>query len=214
LLGDEIGGEPEPSRLGMLHNYQDNLLPVLEDYLNRLLFTSSRPELKPAWIAQWARSLPHSEPAQGRSQGTEASNLLAQFLADFFNDRNLIENIQSGNYEEASNYDVARLFCFVIDRAISRLPWEVYSSFISKSLSTLSRDLSIAASPGAQHLLFEAKRSLFSPFATDMIFETIKGSMYGQNLWSEADEVKRALDFSRKNNRLFFDKIAAGKGGH
>ncbi len=205
LLGERLGGEGEHSRLQLLADGYERMKPLLEGYLNRLLFVDSRRDLRGDNIPAWVRSLKASDPQNTKEYAEQVGAALEDFLSDFFNDKRLIENILVSSYEAASTYDVARIFCYMIDKAIAQISWESYVSFLVKTLSTLSGDLSVAAVAGAQHFLFENKKSLISPFATDMIFENIRSNMYGQKAWTEAEEGLFSSAFNDKVDRLFFD---------
>jgi hypothetical protein len=47
-----------------------------------------------------------------------------------------------------------------------------------------------------------------------MIFENIRSSMYGQSAWTEVEESRRASEFLKKNDRMFFDQAAVKQEEH
>lgn len=206
IIGQHRGGGQQPSRLNLLQKLPGELKPSLESYLMSLFFVNSKSDLKLANIRSWALNLPTTEP---QNLGAFADSIVKQmnaFYEDFFSNMDLIENMRTDEYLDASIYDVTRIFLYLLDRSITQVSWEYASIYLIKVLDLLSQDMSIATNPGVQFWLFEAGKTLIRPQSYQTIYESIKSSLLGIGEWSDEDEWKFEDGFYRKLDQLFYDQ--------
>ena len=206
LIGQHQGGVQQPSRLNLVQRLPGELKPSLESYLMKLFFVNSKYDLQLSNIRSWALSLPSREPQNLAPIADYVVKMMNEFSDEFFSNMDLIENMQAGDYLEASTYDVTRLFLYVLDRGMTQVSWEYASIYLIKVLDLLSQDMSIATNPGVQFWLFEAGKTLIRPQSYQTIYESIKSSLLGIGEWDEKSEVRFEDGFYSKLDGLFYDQ--------
>ncbi|MCB9025674.1 MAG: hypothetical protein H6625_05110 [Bdellovibrionaceae bacterium] len=109
------------------------------------------------------------------SLGKEIAELLKSYMMDI-NRKDLIEKASNqDSFEKMSEYDVFRMFLFVMDKAISKLPWDKALKFLTKNISAATKSMDLGGMSGVLEYLF-ARDSLVRPTTGDHLIQVLLNS--------------------------------------
>jgi hypothetical protein len=137
------------------------------------VYRLSDPEAIPE-VRQWFTQVTATEPdAELKEIGLELSQLFLEFQMAIFAPE-LAEN-QSPSLETIPTfYEQVRLFMWVLDKAVTGLPWAKLTRFAQDVIGEAS-DLSLGQRPGFQHFMFKSPNSPFMTVTHDFLEQTQQG---------------------------------------
>lgn len=139
------------------------------------------------------------------------SSLISHYLKFItaLEDPGLLEKRSDIQVPLMTPYDRARLFAYVLDRVVAKLPWADALKLVSESLEVATRDASWGQSDGVQHYLFKSKTSLLNPLPNELISQTIQG-IGAYRYLTPGDELKRTQYFQANCSSMLLRSDARG----
>ncbi|MBK9293632.1 MAG: ATP-binding protein [Oligoflexia bacterium] len=157
------------TRQHVLKESYEKLSPVVAKIMAALLRVKDINQLPTA--PQWLDMLDRSEPNLSQQFSAEMAQILSGYILEIA-DKELVENRReaaSGAGHKLTQYDAARLFSMVLDKAVASMPWEHITMFMINNLEYTSRNLAHGHNPYLQHFLFESKYSAIKSIDASLV---------------------------------------------
>ncbi len=142
-------------------------------------------------IVFWYESLPSKDPVDEYKVLTQELIMVYKKFIENFNDNNLME-LSQPMILELSLYDHGRIFSYLIDKALTRLPWGLMSKFVLDIMSE-AKDLSLGQKPNFINYAYSYEISPLAIVTTDFLNETFSSEV------SDSSRVN-SLDSNFKNS--------------
>ncbi|GEM_PF-2051988 len=171
-------------------------IELYEAFLATMRLRTTQPFPKPM---DWLRSLTPQSAGEASPFKVLAPKLVQvfdRFRKDIL-DARLYHGVPSENIPDF--YDVSRLFGFVLDKAMTRLPWSESTTFMVDSLSLLSDDMNLAQMRGVQDFFFLRPTAIIRPTTRDLMIESVVSSPVVQGIDEKRrDELEKRFQLTCK----------------
>ncbi len=126
-------------------------------------------------IAYWYESLPAKDPVEEYKVLTQELIVAYKNFVENFSDNEYMEQ-QQPMILELSLYDHGRIFSFLIDKALTRLPWGLMGKFVLDVMNE-SSDLSLGQKPNFINYAYSHEISPLAIVTTDFLNETFSSEV-------------------------------------
>ncbi len=196
------GDSSANSRPAMITRYYHRVLDVIQKNAKRFYHLDSLEGMPNP--DQWVRKLPMiSSEANLRPSIEELRELYWKFIADI-NDPSLRDRSEITDSHIAP-YSIARIFYFLVDKAIGDLPWIQIDKHIIRSLDQVVQDQVLGQSPGVKSYFFDYKYSPIRASSPELIMQLVESSQLSTEYSSESQTNVRR-DYSDHCERLLESK--------
>ncbi len=194
FVDHEVRGGIQDSRAMVNTDYVERVRMVLLEYLEAKLKIDSIDSLPD--VSTWLNMLQEETNGEEESNpslvtpltiGRKLSTLLNQYMVDI-NRRELVEKRSRDEFVKMSEYDAFRMFMFVMDKAIAKLPWQPSMQFLLKNIDVATKSMDLGGMSGVQEYLF-SRDSLIRPTTGDHLKQVLLNSKDRADL--DQDVVKR-----------------------
>ena len=136
----------------------------------------------------WFESLQQEDQIEAYKElSNQLLKVYMRFIGDFYN-RDLIEMKQS-EQTDFTIYEQVRLFTFLVDKAITQLPWGLMSKFVLDVMDSASDDLSLGQKPHFINYAYMHQISPLSIQTSDFLNETFANEV-SDKLKLDKDDTK------------------------
>ncbi|MCB0356871.1 MAG: hypothetical protein KDD40_07680, partial [Bdellovibrionales bacterium] len=170
LKSTKLAEPPKRNRKTVISESLTNVETELRSELAAFLRLRSLNDLPSAEI--WVKSLKEKDPANTEAFKTRIVDIYQQARRQLY-ENSLIEVINYENYKSLSAYHSARIFLYIIDRALSKLPWENVINFFSNTMLDIANDMTMSQAPGFQWLLTDSRYSPLRPITNDLLIANL-----------------------------------------
>ena len=169
ILGEEqLPNEADRLR-EVLNQHTRSLIDIFERHLAGFLKVQDVERFPD--VASWVHELSPEEYPDYQRLGEELMEAFGAFFDEAAVQASRVEGAQYLNW-----YDWGRIYSYLLDRAIARLPWSKTTVFMQDVLREIRRDRSIAEKRSVLHFLFSSKTTLIRPSTSDVALQMVFGS--------------------------------------
>lgn len=192
MLNPDVHNERERSRADLLSDAAAEIQAVALEYLREMLRVPTMHSLPT--VEEWIKGLSNKDPQDASERAGEKLLKIYEAFSTSMYGPDLYESLRPGEFPSPTTYETFRLFMVAIDKAITRLPWDRTTNFLTRTLETAAQDMNLAQRSGIQHYLFSSEFSLLHSTTKDLIIQSaFSTEAYRQWTPEQKDSNERAF---------------------
>ncbi|MBL7663923.1 MAG: hypothetical protein JNM93_02230 [Bacteriovoracaceae bacterium] len=202
FIGTSTAENVERTRANVMTDSVDRIYKILKQLFQSYLRVSDVNELPNS--VDWLRAVPLVDPTKALS---DLSAKLIEEYTTFSMELFVDELYEVKNFQEfktINQYDKARLFLSVIEKAMTRLPWEETLPFVIDGIQAAAKDIDLGQAVGVQQFLFNSQFSPFRSPGNATLMQMIASSHLFKNYKKEVPAIKST--FESNCDKFFYNK--------
>ena len=198
FVSDGASRSRERSRRDVMSEYASKLEVVLKRMVRVFMRMSDYNSVENvrSWseseVREWFESLREEDlEPKIKAINQEIIDIFKAFQQDII-DISLTEERENSNAAQLNYYDQARLFAYVIDRTVSRLPWGLMAKFTMDIVNN-SEDMSMGQKPSFIDYAYSNQVSPFAIVTPDFLAEVLDKKVAARNITSFSNKCNALL---------------------